>query len=130
MEANPKIANCLRENIKLNEIKNIEVLQVAVGEKSKLIRFTDIAMDDINKVEQNKTREGVTVPMMRLDDILADIPSIDVIKIDVEGYEKYVLEGAVETLKKTKALYIEYYEPNTQEFGYNRVEIKNMLERA
>ena len=134
IEANPKIANCLRENIKLNGVKNIEVLQIAVGESSKLVRFSDIDIDDINKVEggniKNANSANVLVPMMRLDDMLKDFEKIDVIKIDVEGYEKFVLAGATETLKKTKAVYMEYYEPNTLEFGYKREELKNTLEQA
>ena len=43
--------------------------------------------------------------------------------------EKFILENATETLKKTRVVYAEYYEANTQNFGYRRAEIKNILEK-
>ena len=127
IEAHPDTVYYLRENIKLNGYTNIDVLQVAVGEACGTVNFSDSKTDDINKVSYSG---GLVVPMLTLDDIARDIPFIDLIKIDVEGYEKFVLMGAKNTLAKTRALYIEYYEPNTLDFGYTREEIWLYLEQA
>jgi hypothetical protein len=82
----------------------------------------------VQRGENNSNnKNNIVVPMMRLDDLLADIEKIDVLKIDVEGYEKFILENATETLKKTKVVYAEYYQANTEMFGYRREEIKNIL---
>lgn len=49
----------------------------------------------------------VDVPMTTLDRLLVDLDEISLLKIDVQGYEKAVLAGAVQSLAKTKFLLIE-----------------------
>jgi hypothetical protein len=49
----------------------------------------------------------VECPMRTLDTLLGGLPEISLLKIDVQGYEKELLAGAVETLRKTKFLLIE-----------------------
>jgi FkbM family methyltransferase len=53
---------------------------------------------------KNKTKSDVEiiVPIRRLDDF--NFESIDFIKIDVEGYEKEVIEGAVNTIKNNSPI--------------------------
>jgi FkbM family methyltransferase len=55
---------------------------------------------------KNPDIEEIKVELRRLDDIIPDTTSIDLIKIDVEGAEYGVLQGAVETLKRNKPLVI------------------------
>lgn len=47
------------------------------------------------------------VEVRRLDDLLPDVKRVDILKIDVQGAEKEMLSGAVETLKKTRHAIIE-----------------------
>jgi FkbM family methyltransferase len=51
--------------------------------------------------------EEVDVQMTTLDRLLVNLPEVSLLKIDVQGYEKPVLAGASETLKKTKFLFVE-----------------------
>ena len=55
---------------------------------------------------KNPDIEEIKVELRRLDDIIPESPSIDLIKIDVEGAEYGVLQGAIETLKRNKPLVI------------------------
>ena len=61
-----------------------------------------------------------SVPTRRLDDFLADngIDSIDVVKIDVEGAEQLVVDGAPNLLKTVRPVwYVEIDESRAQRFG-------------
>ena len=49
----------------------------------------------------------VDVRMTTLDRLLADVPEISLLKIDVQGYEQAVLAGGRTTLRKTKFLLVE-----------------------
>jgi hypothetical protein len=52
---------------------------------------------------------------------------IDMIKIDVEGYEMEVLKGATKTLETVKYLMIELNN-NTKKYGSNNIEIEKYLD--
>lgn len=52
-------------------------------------------------------RREVDVPMVRLDTALADVDHVDLLKVDVQGFERGVLAGAPDTLKKSSFVLIE-----------------------
>jgi len=47
-----------------------------------------------------------TVYMKTLDDLLADEESVDLIKIDTEGYELEILHGAMDTIAKHNPMFV------------------------
>ena len=51
---------------------------------------------------------------------------VDMIKIDVEGYEMEVLKGATKTLESVKYLMIELNN-NTKKYGSNNIEVEKHI---
>ena len=101
VEGNKRIANFLSKNIKLNK-KNISVIPYIVGNKIGNASIENRKADDMNQViEEGKQK------MITLDKICSSLEKIHLLKIDVEGYELFVLEGGIRTLKKTEKIFIE-----------------------
>ena len=55
------------------------------------------------------------------------IDRIDYLKIDVEGFEKFVIEGAKEVLERTEYVYFEAYDQHSRSYGYGMSEVGDML---
>ncbi|WP_165903357.1 FkbM family methyltransferase [Thiobaca trueperi] len=122
-EAHPCTAGFLRQNILLNKLSNIRIAQVAVGNQLGWVNFSNQNSDDQNNVTDG---EGIAVPLVTLDALLPDEP-LTILKIDVEGFEKYVLEGAKKTLDKTAFIYFEAWDAHFQKYGYEFSEIFDFL---
>jgi hypothetical protein len=65
--------------------------------------------------------------MNRLDDMGIDEPLISLLKVDVEGYEKFVFEGAGKFLKKVVCVYYESSGTHFQKFGYSCEDVNKIL---
>lgn len=68
--------------------------------------------EEIKSIDYVKNTDSLNIDVISIDDycVLNNITEIDFIKIDTEGFEKEVFDGALETLKniKPKFLQIEY----------------------
>ena len=129
VEPHPDTYNLLIENIEKNKLSNIKSFNLAIGEKNGEINFSNFSNDDQNQVIE-AGENGLKVKMLTLDELLAPISKdqIAVLKIDVEGYEKFVLLGAKATLKHTMAVYIEIGDLNFAQFRYLSSDLINQLE--
>lgn len=79
-------------------------------------------------VPADAPRERFTVPVRRLDDVLADHPAPSLIKIDVEGAELGLLRGAEQTLARAKpAILIEHGVHAARAFGATSEDIFDAL---
>jgi FkbM family methyltransferase len=110
-EPSPEIFPRLVKNMEINGIKNVRVINAAVGDESAMLSFAESRISANSRVSETGS---LKVPCVRLDDELRDVPGIDVLKIDTEGYETHVLRGACETLKKTDRIVLELHYPNEQ----------------
>lgn len=73
-------------------------------------------------------KNNQTIEIKKLDSLIVDlnIKNIDLLKIDVEGYELFVLNGAKKTLTITKYILIEIHDFNQYQ-GYKSNDIINKL---
>lgn len=97
----------LNDNLKLNNITNVFPIQCALGSvnENKILRVP--SHTGLNTLGDTPTRftewNDFEVPVRRLDDILFNnVPSIDYIKCDTEGWELHVLKGAEECIRRWK----------------------------
>jgi FkbM family methyltransferase len=115
IEAHPRTFARLEENLRLNNASNVRAVHSAVGHQSGFIDFSDSPLDDMNQVGGGELR----VPIRPLDDILSSTEVIDLLKVDVEGYEKFVFEGATDMLQRVRFVFFESGEAMAQRFGYS-----------
>jgi FkbM family methyltransferase len=126
IEAHPRTFGHLKANVELNQFSNIVLVNSAVGSQQGNIFFSNINSDDQNKVLLQH-KDGIEVPLDTLDHLLQAEAVIDLLKIDVEGYEKFVLQGAVSTFKRTNIVYFESWEKHFTGFGYDTAEVINIF---
>jgi FkbM family methyltransferase len=93
--------NLLR-HIQLNELSNVTLLQAAAADKAGLEGFVTAESNAMGRL--GDTRCAYRVPTVSLDGLLESgaIPLPDVIKIDVEGAESRVLEGASQLMSQRR----------------------------
>jgi len=88
--------------------QHVRTVNAAVGEKAGVLSFSEGRMSVNCRVSESG---ALKVPCVTLDSELSNIPGIDLLKIDTEGYETHVLQGAFETLKKTRRIALELHHP-------------------
>jgi FkbM family methyltransferase len=113
-EPDPESSLALEANISVNGWEDrVTVIRAAVGESNGQVRFA-AARGLESRIETRPDGRGgtITVPMVTLDDSLAGRP-VDVIKIDVEGFEQNVIQGArrmlTEDRSRSRAMLVEVH---------------------
>ena len=101
----------LQKNIDLNQLHDLVIAKnMGLGESESMLTFTN-SMDTVNHVvtASNNSRHVSDVAVYPADFFLNDYDCPALVKIDVEGYEAWVLKGMPLILKNTnlKAIIIE-----------------------
>jgi FkbM family methyltransferase len=106
---------CLQRNCTIN----CDARNEAVGSEEKNISLT---ADDFTQAKRVHTAGGIR--MSTLDSYKYE--NVNMIKIDVEGYEMEVLKGAEQTLQKIQYLMIELNN-NTKKYGSSNFDVERYL---
>lgn len=108
----PRTYEIMRQNIKANgfaDTGKAHTFNCAVSDNDKPVSFYyNVKMcghSNMFEAEGDSDRE-ISVDCVVLDDLLADIPHIDVVKIDVEGAEYNVLSGMKKILDRNPGVRI------------------------
>lgn len=117
-----------KESILDNNFSNIELKKIALGNENKKVKLTSFESSNVNvnvgevSVIINDEDEENDIVMMKMDDVINN--KVDVIKIDVQGFEKFVLDGAKTTISNYKPhLVVEFENHQLGKFGYNSEEL-------
>jgi FkbM family methyltransferase len=113
-EPSPSVYPVLLDTIKANNLTHCTPYQLAVGAAPGQLGFFDnpTSASASHLVADTTTLGGTThtVAVVTIDDFVAEhaVQKIDLIKIDVEGFELDVLAGAVKTLASEPSVFLEF----------------------
>ncbi len=130
IEPHPTTFSLLRRTLAANGRQNVTCLNVACGSTAGMATLTDEPRkDDNNKVDESGA--GIPVKVTALIDLLRDhsLAKVDLLKIDVEGFEYAVLSGLEGDLSMIGAMHIEVIEANLGRYGHSTAAIVSLLQR-
>ena len=90
----------LNGNLLLNDFLWVETKRAAVGDTD--IPEVEFQFPRGYRLDQKPTEAKQKVPMVRLDTALKNLPRVDFIKSDTDGFEPNVFNGAMGILKRDK----------------------------
>lgn len=139
-EPMPDTYNILNQNIKLNNVNNCIIYKKGVADKEGVTQYCWIPENNpggsgLNNNPMGKpnwipyTNKNIEVELTTID--LLELDNLDLIKIDVEGYETLVINGAINTIKKCRPVIImEVWKTHNGDFdiNYTKTLFKNILE--
>lgn len=138
IEPVPANVERLRANIRLNGLKNITVIEAAASERSGIIEIHVPASGSaiqpygsaVRNTEFLSSSRPIQVRTSPVDELVAEyrILGLDLIKIDVEGFEAAVLRGAWSTLEhQHPILIVEHSEAWWANAGFDGGELRREL---
>lgn len=95
-EPDASLTSCLEASALLNEMRGVSVRSVALGSETGVCRLEMVDPTNIG-MQQAVVGEG-DIPVVRLDDL--ELSGVGTLKVDVEGMELDVLQGASSTIRR------------------------------
>jgi hypothetical protein len=120
-------------NVFINGLDNVYCYNAAVGDENKIIEMEKPDYFSLGSVNfgdvcvKNKTSTNTErVQMVKIDNF--NYKNVVFIKIDVQGYEPFVLDGALETIKKHRPfIHVEFEQPNLEKFGWSEEMLEDKI---
>jgi FkbM family methyltransferase len=135
IEPNPDLVRLLRTNISINwsgAPVRVEPVAVASEPGTLVLHVPERSAANGSLAAPPPGNLGVQheVQVVRLDDLLANEPRVDLLKVDVEGFEPAVFRGAVETLARPDLrLVCEWSQTQLRLAGFSPADYTEILRR-
>jgi FkbM family methyltransferase len=132
-EPNPRVRERLRQNVALNNLRNVVVSASALGAapgETTLYAPRHANQGQGSLSPRDGLDEEVRCTIDTIDHYVRDhsLPRLDLIKIDIEGAELLALQGAAETLRKHRpCIYLEVSPDYLARFGHSARELGEFL---
>jgi FkbM family methyltransferase len=109
VEPLPSNLQLLRANVSLNELDNVRIFPVALGEREDHVQLhvaADPAFSSLETPKTGPTAKTLRIPMSRLDNLWRECgrPFVILVKVDVEGAELGALKGSEDLLESCRPL--------------------------
>ena len=114
IEPEPQNIQLLQQNLKLNRLQNVTVQSCALGaaEGVALLGLYKPSNRGRHSLVAPNPKTSIQVRVRTLDELVkssaSHVRSWSLMKVDVEGYEGLMMEGAKETLSRTETLILEF----------------------
>jgi len=137
-EPNPVAAQILADSVGLNpelgqqsEV-TVHVMALGAGPRRKATLYVLPSNTGLARIGQRfvgRTDDmAVEVDIDALDNVVGDLPALDLIKIDVEGMELDVLRGGEHTIRRfMPGILVEWWPPHAERYGYHPKQIDALL---
>ena len=127
LEPDPETAVRLRENVGLNPESEVDVRQNAVAAETGTMTMT-VGLDTRNRLRPG-TVDGEQVDVVTLDEVLQG--AVATVKVDVEGAERLVLQGAERSLAagNIRVLQLEWNSTSVRLVGEDRAPVAALLRK-
>jgi FkbM family methyltransferase len=131
-EPDPDLFQCLENNVRTNHLQNVSRIQAAASNRSGTLAFTTNGLNrGDNRIDAHALHDPGTqqVQAVILDEIVSD-RRLDLLKVDVQGFEIEVLLGAQKTLSANPALTIvfEFWPYGLRQAGHQPAELWELLQ--
>lgn len=120
-EPDPINFHCLAHNA---TEPNIVKIQAALGNDNKFISMDVPSPTHVGQNKVSKEQRG-NIPTLKLDDF--GLPALDLLQLDLEGYEYFALEGARKTIEKYKPTIVVEFANHWTHYGVPSDAIDNLL---
>jgi FkbM family methyltransferase len=135
-EPSPRDRSRLLQHLRLNGCANVQVEETALGEADGraelyVVKGKETGCNSLRPPAVSEATDATQVRVTRLDDYIRDhdLPRVDFLKMDVEGAELAVLQGATEFLERRPrpVIFCEVQDMRTRAWGYAAREIVALL---
>ncbi|MFQ3308539.1 MAG: FkbM family methyltransferase [Candidatus Nanohaloarchaea archaeon] len=128
IEPDPETYQRLNENIELNDYSNIKTLNKAIGSSRKKEYFTRSKITNTRHIHYEGEEKDLEVEVQSLDNVIEE--NIDVVRMDVEGYEHNILKGMKNTLSENNVkLFLEMHPRKIKFYDSSLEDLMSFLSR-